>query len=162
MSKNSVISKVKQLDFRVSRWMYVYGKPVLRYSLAIIFVWFGFLKVIGESPAEDVITATVFWLEPEAFIPILGVWEVLIGLFLCLKKTIRLAILLLIFQIPGTFLPIVFLPEIIFTEFPLQLSMEGQYIIKNLLIISAAIVVGGSVREPEFVEKNIKSSDTNF
>jgi len=162
VSKNSVISKIKQLDFRVSRWMYVYGKPVLRYSLALIFIWFGYLKIIGGSPAEDVITATVFWFEPETFITVLGVWEVLIGLFLCFKKTIRLAILLLIFQIPGTFLPMVLLPEIIFKDFPLQLSMEGQYIIKNLLIISAAIVVGGSVREPEFVEKNIKSSDTDF
>ena len=159
MSKNSFISKVRQLDLKISRWMYVFGKPILRYSLAIIFVWFGYLKIIGESPAEDIVAATVFWFDPEIFIPVLGIWEVVIGLFLCFRKTVRLAILLLVFQIPGTFLPLIILPEQSFNEFPLKLSMEGQYIIKNLIIIGAAIVVGGSLREPEFVEENIKSSD---
>jgi len=141
--------------------MYVYGKPLLRYFLALIFIWFGYLKIVGNSPAHDIITITVFWFEPDNFIPILGVWEVLIGLLLCFKKTIRLAILLLIFQIPGTFLPLIIHPEMAFKEFPFQLSMEGQYIIKNLLIIGATIVLGGSVREPEFVEQNIKSLDAD-
>ncbi|TBW29144.1 DoxX family protein [Gramella sp. KN1008] len=160
MSKKSNLSKIEQWDIRISRWMYVHGKPILRYSLALIFIWFGFLKITGDSPAEDVVAATVFWFDPEIFIPVLGVWEVLIGLFLCFRVTIRLALLLLIFQMPGTFLPFIILPEICFTNIPYQLSMEGQYIIKNLIIISAAIVVGGSVREPEFVKKDIKSADT--
>lgn len=141
--------------------MYIHGKPILRYSLALIFIWFGFLKITGDSPAEDVVTATVFWLDPEIFIPVLGVWEVLIGIFLCFRQTIRLAILLLIFQLPGTFLPFIILPEVCFTKIPYQLSMEGQYIIKNLIILGAAIVIGGSVRESEFVKKNIQSSDTD-
>ena len=94
MSKNSFISKVRQLDLKISRWMYVFGKPILRYSLAIIFVWFGYLKIIGESPAEDIVAATVFWFDPEIFIPVLGIWEVVIGLLLCFRKTVRLAILL--------------------------------------------------------------------
>ena len=161
MSKNSISTKIERLDFKISRWMYVYGKPVLRYSLALIFIWFGYLKIVEASPANTIITATIFWLDPETFIPILGIWEVFIGLFLCFRKTVRLAILLLVFQIPGTFLPLIILPEIVFKEFPLQLSMEGQYIIKNLLIIGAAIVVGGNIREPEFVNKNIKSSDAD-
>lgn len=159
MEKNSIPPKLSQLDFKISRWMYIYGKPVLRYFLALIFIWFGYLKIVGASPANDIITATVFWFDPDSFIPILGVWEVLIGLLLCFRKLVRLAILLLVFQIPGTFLPLFILPEVAFKEFPLQLSMEGQYIIKNLLIIGAAIVVGGNIREREFVNKNIKSSD---
>lgn len=159
MSKDPKRNKIEQLDFKISRWMYVHGKPILRYSLALIFIWFGFLKVTGDSPASDVVAATVFWFDPEVFIPVLGVWEVLIGVFLCFKKTIRLAILLLVFQMPGTFLPLIILPEVCFTEIPFKLSMEGQYIIKNLIIISAAIVIGGSIREPEFVEDDIKSAD---
>ena len=161
MDKNSNLSKIKQLDLKISRWMYVHGKPILRYSLALIFIWFGFLKITGDSPASDVVAATIFWIDPETFIPILGIWEVLIGLFLIFKKIVRLAILLLIFQMPGTFLPLIMLPEISFIEVPFKLSMEGQYIIKNLILISAAIVIGGSVREPEFVEKDIKSADAN-
>ncbi|MFT5623099.1 MAG: putative membrane protein YkgB, partial [Bacteroidia bacterium] len=50
-------------------------------------------------------------------------------------------------QMPGTFLPLVLLPEVCFTQFPLGLTLEGQYIIKNLILISAALVIGGQVRQ---------------
>ncbi|MCP9200369.1 DoxX family protein [Gramella sp. GC03-9] len=159
MNKNGDVSKIKQLDYKISRWMYVYGKTILRYSLALVFIWFGSLKITGDSPATEIVEITVFWLKPEVFIPVLGIWEILIGLFLIFKKLIRLAILLLVFQMPGTFLPLIIHPEVCFKEFPLILSMEGQYVIKNLILISAGIVIGGTVREPEFVERDIKSSD---
>ncbi|MCM4157357.1 hypothetical protein [Gramella sp. AN32] len=154
--------KIRKLDFKISRWMYVYGKPMLRFSLAVIFIWFGYLKLIDASPAAPIIKETVFWLDPEIFIDVLGAWEVLIGIFLCFKNTIRIAILLMVFQMPGTFLPLVILPEVCFVKFPFILSMEGQYIIKNLILLSAGIVVGGTVRERQFVEKNIKSADTGI
>ena len=47
---------------------------------------------------------------------------------------------------PGTFLPLILLPEVCFSNFPLGLTLEGQYIVKNLIIISAALVVGSTVR----------------
>jgi uncharacterized membrane protein YkgB len=152
--------KLDRIDYRVTKWMYTYGKPMLRISLAIVFIWFGALKVVFESPAQDMVAATVYWLDSEWFIPVLGIWEVLIGVFMLFKKTIRLALVLLIFQIPGTFLPLVVLPEVCFENFPFVLTTEGQYIIKNLVVISAAIVAGGSVREREFVERDLKSADT--
>jgi uncharacterized membrane protein YkgB len=48
---------------------------------------------------------------------------------------------------PGTFLPLILLPEVCFTSFPFGLTLEGQYIVKNLIIISAALVVGSTVRK---------------
>ena len=154
------LKKLDRIDYRVTKWMYTYGKPMLRISLAIVFIWFGALKVVFESPAQDMVAATVYWLDPEWFIPVLGIWEVLIGIFMLFKKTIRLALILLIFQIPGTFLPLIVLPEVCFENFPFVLTTEGQYIIKNLVVISAAIVAGGSIREREFVERDLKSADT--
>ncbi|WP_037321585.1 hypothetical protein [Salegentibacter sp. Hel_I_6] len=148
-----------KLDYQISHWMYKYGKPILRFALAINFIWFGALKVVWDSPAQELIAATVFWFDPEIFIPVLGVWEVLIGIFMLSKKTLRLAVLLLIFQIPGTFLPLIVLPEACFENFPFVLTTEGQYIIKNLVIIGAAIVAGGSVREREFIKRDIQSAD---
>ena len=56
------------------------------------------------------------------------------------------SILLLFIQMPGTFLPLILLPEVCFTSFPFGLTLEGQYIVKNLIIISAALVVGSTVR----------------
>ena len=123
------------------------GVDLLRYSIGIIFIWFGFLKPLGLSPAHDLILNTVYWFDNrEAFIPILGYWEMAIGISMIIRPLIRLSIFLLFIQMPGTFLPLILLPSVCFVDFPFSLTLEGQYIIKNLIIISSSIVVGGSVR----------------
>ncbi len=76
----------------------------------------------------------------------LGVWEVLIGVCLLFRPTIRIALALLFLQMPGTMLPLVILPEVTFTSVPFGLTLEGQYIVKNLALVSAALVVGGTAR----------------
>ena len=124
----------------------------MRVSLAIIFVWFGILKPLGLSPAGPLVKATVAWMpffEPDTWLAIIGWWEVAIGLTF-LRKTSRMAIGLLAMQMVGTFLPLAILPDVTFQpgHFPYAPTIEGQYIIKNLLIISAAMVLGGTVRHP--------------
>ena len=138
---------VDELDGWITASMNEYGPPTLRYALGAVFVWFGALKVIGVSPAGDLVAATVYFVPAELFVPILGVWEVVIGLCLFIRRFIRAGILLLALQMPGTFLPIVLLPAVVFTAFPYGLTVEGQYIIKNLVIIGAALVVGGHERK---------------
>ena len=127
----------------MQRW----GLMLLRISLAVIFIWFGALKPFRISPADELIEKTVYWFDPNVFIPILGIWEVLIGVCLLFRPLIRVALFLLFLQMPGTFLPLVLLPETCFTHVPWAPTMEGQYIIKNLVLISAAIVVGSTVRD---------------
>lgn len=127
----------------MDRW----STPVLRLAIAIVFIWFGALKVLGISPAEDLVAATVYLVPAELFVPVLGVWEVLIGLCLLYRPLIRLGLFLLFLQLPGTFLPIVLFPGVVFTAFPYGLTVEGQYIIKNLVIIGAALSVGGTLPE---------------
>lgn len=116
--------------------------PALRISLGIVFIWFGVLKIFGNSPANDLITKTVYWFNPDIFIPILGIWEALIGLCLLIPSFIRLGLFLLALQMPGTFLPLILLPEVCFQSFPFNLTLEGQYIVKNLVLIGAAMAVG--------------------
>lgn len=96
-------------------------------SLGAIFIWFGILKPFGISPAQGRAEATVYWFPSEFFVPILGWWEVAIGVCLIV-------------------LPLILLPDICFTSVPYGLTLEGQYIIKNLALLSAALVVGGGVR----------------
>ena len=135
------------IDRRIAGVMERYGIRLLRISLGVIFIWFGALKLFeGLSPAEELVKRTVYWFSPEVFFPILGVWEVLIGVGLLFRPLLRAALLLLFLQMPGTFLPLILLPEVCFTAFPYGLTLEGQYIIKNLILISAALVVGGTVR----------------
>lgn len=124
------------------------GVRLLRISVGLVFVWFGALKTVGMSPAQALVARTVYWFPPEVFIPILGWWEVLIGVGLLIRPLARMAIALLFLQMPGTFLPLVLLPDVCFTSIPFGLTIEGQYIVKNLVLISAAIVVGGTVRDP--------------
>jgi len=137
-----------QLDLNISSWMNRYGQRFLRWSLGIVFIWFGALKPFGLSPAQELVTNTVYFVDPSWFIPLLGWWEVAIGVGLLFRPLIRPAIFLLFLQMPGTFLPLILLPDVCFTEFPWGLTLEGQYIIKNLILISAALVIGGKVREP--------------
>lgn len=136
-------------DRRIARWMARWGVPSLRWSLGIVFIWFGVLKPLGLSPAQDLVEATVYWVDPALFVPFLGWWEVAIGVGLIVRPLNRAAILLLFLQMPGTALPLILLPDVCFTNPPFALTMEGQYIIKNLVLISAALVVGGTVRDPE-------------
>jgi uncharacterized membrane protein YkgB len=124
--------------------------------LGIIFIWFGVLKPLGLSAAEPLVIATVRWLplfDAEVWVNIIGWWEVVIGVTFFFRKTIRVAIALLALQMVGTFMPLILLPEVTFQagHLPYGPTMEGQYIIKNLLILSAALVVGGTVRGSEKV-----------
>jgi uncharacterized membrane protein YkgB len=138
---------LRGVDRRVSGWMRRYGPVILRYGLGVVFVWFGLLKPLGVSPAADLVRRTVYFLPPDLFLPILGWWEVAIGVGLLVRSLNRMAILLLFLQMPGTLLPLVLLPEVCFTHVPWGLTLEGQYIIKNAVLIGAALVVGGTVRD---------------
>ena len=136
-----------ELDIFITKFMSKWGITFLRYSIGLIYIWFGILKPFGLSPAQELVENTVYWFDnPKTFVPILGWWEVVIGLTMCIKPLIRVSIFLLFIQMPGTFLPLVLLPEVCFSNFPFGLTLEGQYIVKNLIIISAALVVGSTVR----------------
>jgi uncharacterized membrane protein YkgB len=134
--------KLSEIDRTIIGLLNRFSLPALQLSLGIIFIWFGALKPFGNSPANEVITKTIYWFDPEIFIPILGIWEMAIGICLLVTPLIRIGLFLLALQMPGTFLPLILRPEICFVDVPFDLTLEGQYIIKNLVLIGAAIVVG--------------------
>jgi len=136
------------LDRQIAHFLERHGTWLLRWSLGVIFIWFGALKWFDLSPATELVTRTVYWIRPGTFIPILAIWEVLIGVCLLIRPAVRVALFLLAAQMGGTFLPLVLLPEVCFTRVPYAPTLEGQYILKNLIIIAAAMVVGGTVRRP--------------
>ena len=136
-----------ELDPLVVQWMARYGLSIMRVGLGIVFLWFGILKLFpGLSPAESLVRRTVYFLDPDFFLPVLAVWEVLIGVGLILGKLMRVTLLLLFLQLPGTALPLIILPDVVWSKFPYGLTLEGQYIVKNLVLIGAGLVLGGTVR----------------
>ena len=138
---------LKRYDSVLIGFMDKVGVTFLRFAIGAVFIWFGALKTVGElSPAYDLVAATVYWLTPEIIVPLLGLWEIAIGLAFLFTPLTRIAIFLLALQMPGTFLPLVLLPEVCFTIFPVGLTLEGQYIVKNLVIIGSALVIGSRVQ----------------
>ncbi len=136
-----------KVDIYLTQWMAKYGLVTLRVGLGLIFLWFGALKFFpGLSPAEDLVRNTVYFVDPDLFIPVLATWEVLIGLGLIAGKFMRITLLLLFLQMPGTVLPVFLLPDVVWTQFPFGLTLEGQYIVKNLVLVSAGLVLGATVR----------------
>ena len=136
---------IKKIDVRLINLLNRLSMQALRVSLGIIFIWFGALKVFAESPANDLITKTIYWFNPDIFIPVLGIWEMAIGVCLLIPTLTRVGLFLLALQMPGTFLPLILLPEVCFTTFPFDLTLEGQYIIKNMVLIGAAMAVGAKL-----------------
>jgi len=137
----------EKIDCKITRWMDQYGLFLLRIFVAIIFIWFGALKLLDMSPESELIRKTVYWVSPNLFMPFLGCWEVAIGITLLYHSLIRISILLLFLQLPGTMLPFFIRPEICFNTIPFGPTLEGQYIIKNLVLVGAAFVIGSKVRQ---------------
>jgi uncharacterized membrane protein YphA (DoxX/SURF4 family) len=139
-----------QIDRAITGWMARYGLTILRLGLGIVFFWFGALKLFPDlSPAEDLVRETTYFVDPDWFIPVLAIWEMAIGLGLIFGIFMRVTLLLLFLQMPGTALPLVIKPDLVWTEFPFGLTLEGQYIIKNLVLVGAGLVLGGTVRGGE-------------
>jgi uncharacterized membrane protein YphA (DoxX/SURF4 family) len=126
--------------------------PVLRIGLGVIFAWFGFLKFFPDlSPAQELATRTIERLSlgtigPGVSLPALAVWETLIGVGLLTGQFLRSTLLLLAVQMLGTLAPLVLFPGETFAHLPYAPTLEGQYIIKNVVLIGAAMVVGATVR----------------
>lgn len=123
--------------------------PVLRVGLALVFIWFGALKIFGVSPVSDLVASTVYWVDPDWFVPLLGAVEVAVGLGLVFRLALRTVLAALVAQMVGTLLVFVFLPEVAFQNSnPLLLTTEGEFVVKNAVLLGAAMVVGTQVREP--------------
>lgn len=140
------------IDRRITSWMARYGVLFLRLSLGVVFLWFGVLKFFpGLSPAQDLATRTIGELTnglipARVSIVILATWECLIGLGLIFGLFLRATLLLLFLQMLGTITPIFFFPQEVFNQIPYAPTLEGQYIVKNLVLISAGLVIGATVR----------------
>ncbi len=147
LNKELILKRFDLLDKQIVDAMNRYGLVFLRIGLGIVFLWFGALKLIpGLSPAEILVRETIYFIPIRMFLPILALWEMLIGLGFLVNRFMRATLLLLFLQMTGTLLPLLLLPDVVWKTFPHVLTLEGQYIVKNLVIIGAGIVLGGSVR----------------
>ena len=148
----SIDTTYKQFDEYITERMARHGIECLRVSLGLIFFWFGVLKFFpGLSPAQDLAGRTIelltFGMMPaQVSVPVLALWECLIGIGLITNLFMRGTLLLLFMQMLGTVTPVFLFPNEVFTALPFAPTLEGQYIIKNIVLVSAGLVIGATVR----------------
>jgi uncharacterized membrane protein YkgB len=134
----------------VSAWLGRRSIDLLRVALGLVFVWFGALKLVHASPVADLVARTLPWLSPEVSLIGLGTWEVVVGLGLLSRVALRSTLVLFFVQMLGTFATLVLAPEECFQNgHHLLLTTTGEFVVKNLVLVAAGIVIAGSAAKPE-------------
>lgn len=158
------VSRLAEIDDTITRFLRRWSITVLRISVAVVFIWFGALKLFDVTPVADLVADTVYWVDPDWFVPLLGVFEIAVGVSLLARRALRVVLGLFALQMAGTFLVLVLQPDVAFQDGnPLLLTVEGEFVIKNLVLLAAGMVVGATVRRREAITRNGSTpSDTTF
>ena len=134
--------RLRRLENRALELLRPLALPLLRTSLALVFVWFGALKVTGETPVGDLVAGTVPWLDPGWFLPALGAAEMLLGVALLTGRAAGVVAAVLVAHLGGTFLVLVTQPAAAFQDGnPLLLTVIGEFVVKNLVLICGVLVL---------------------
>jgi uncharacterized membrane protein YkgB len=142
-SAPEVRKKAQRVDARLRPFLARIGVPLLRISLGVVFLWFGLLKIFDVSPVSGLVANTIYWFDPDVVVPALGAFEVFVGACLVAGRLMRIALPLLVLQMAGTFMVLVLLPDVAFRDSnPFLLTVEGEFVVKNLVLLSAALVIG--------------------
>ncbi|HVY35722.1 MAG TPA: hypothetical protein VG982_00375 [Candidatus Paceibacterota bacterium] len=142
------MSRIHEADERLIRFFRRISEPTARIALFVIFFWFGLLKLIGLSPADALVHSlferTIHFIPFDTFYILFALLECAIGIMFLIKGLERIVIPLLFLHMITTFLPLIVLPHLTWRA-PFVPTLEGQYIIKNLVIIAAAIGIAANL-----------------
>ncbi len=157
-------------EVAIHRWLVRYSMTALRISMGAVIFGFGFLKYFpGVSPAEDLALATThlltFGLVP-AVVPnsvaivLVATLECAIGLLLLIGRWLRLTIVLLAVQLTGILSPAVLLAGREFAGPHHMPTLEGQYVLKDVILFAAAMVIATTVRGSALTDGERRGSQT--
>ncbi len=128
--------------FLLSRSYEQFLVTALRLGLGLIFIWFGLLKVFGFNPVFDLIYHSLMpWLAADVGLIVLGVGEFIIGLLLCVNRFLVFTHSLVFLHLVGTFSTFIFGWTIIFDPYFPVLSIDGEFVIKNIILALSGLVV---------------------
>lgn len=141
-----------RLDSKIESFVEARAITVARLAIFVVFFWFGILKVLGLSPANPLVialfdeTLSFTQLTADSFLYVFGWFEMVIGILFLIPKLEKVAILVLVLHMVSTFLPLILLPGMTWTK-PFVPTLEGQYIIKNIVIIALAMSIAAHITE---------------
>jgi len=138
---------ISELEHRVATLVRPFSLLMLRVSLGVVFVWFGALKVANVTPVAALIAGTVPWVDAAWFVPLLGAVEVVVGVALIAGRRLTVVSFVLVAHLTGTLLVFVMQPQVAFQHGnPLLLTTEGEFVMKNVVLISAALVLASRLQ----------------
>lgn len=170
MNAASLQNRIETVDRSITRLLAKHSLTLLRISVGIVFVWFGALKFFpGMSPAEPLIRQSITFLPMDLFLPFLAGLEVFIGIcYIVGGRMQRLGVILMLGQMAGAMSPLVLRPDLIWSQFPFVWTLEGQYVFKDIVLISVALVLGATVRgggliaSPIMLKESLKRGTQEF
>lgn len=134
--------RISEIDSALIKFFNRIFEPLARLGIFVIYFWFGLLKVIDASPAsplvEELFENTIGFMPFSVFIILFGLFEMLIGLLFVIRGMERVVMPLLLIHMVTTFMPLIMVPAATWSSL-LVPTMEGQYIIKNLVLIATAV-----------------------
>ena len=144
---------IHKIDEKLILFFKRYGHMLHRFSIAILFIWFGLLKPFGHETTTTLIAHTIYFGDPETMVKVLGWWEVGIGLTSMVRKLVRIAFALIVIRLPFILLAFILMPDVCYVHFPFALTLEGQYLIKDLTLFAATIAIAGMLDKPSSSEE---------
>lgn len=148
MTTQDLKRNIANMDADFILWTRRHSVMLLRIAIGIVYVWFGALKLVpGLSPAEPLIKGAYAFLPEnliQPFIAFIGGFEVVIGLLFMYGRLPRITTVLMLMQMGGAMSPIVLAPHLIWTKFPAVYTLEGQYVFKDIILITAALVINAA------------------
>ncbi|MBS1701116.1 MAG: hypothetical protein JST12_05610 [Armatimonadetes bacterium] len=154
ISESRTKVRVADLEKAFLDFLSSHSTAILRWAMALVFIWFGALKLVpGVSPAEAIAGRTLQELslgvlKPSLSLPLLALLEVTIGFGFLFGRRLKLTLWLLMGHMAGTLTPFVLFPHETMSSFGVP-TMLGQYILKNCVLIAAGLVLFGSLRTKE-------------
>lgn len=134
--------------------------PLARLALFVVYFWFGILKLFSVSPANplvmDLQQKTLPFLSFGTFIVLFSLYEMLIGVLFVIPKASRIAIVLFFVHMGMTLMPLFLLPQVAWQSLFVP-TLEGQYMIKNLVLIALVIFIATSLK-PWSEQENMSGS----
>lgn len=147
----SIGAYLRPLEATAQRWLIAHSLTMLRVSVGVVFVVFGVLKFFpGVSPAQDLVVRTTDILTmgvipADVALVLVATLECVIGLCLITGRAMRAGVYLLAIQLIGILSPLVLLAGRMFGGPHGAPTLEGQYVLKDLILVGAALVIAATL-----------------
>ncbi|AUG82161.1 hypothetical protein CFP65_7590 [Kitasatospora sp. MMS16-BH015] len=136
------IQSLAGLQKAIHRQVRARAMTVLRWTVGVVYIWFGALKLFNVTPVGQLVKDAVPFPTPSWFVPALGALEIVMGLWFLTARQLHRLLPLFVVHMLGTFSVLIFLPGVAYQHHqPWELSMTGEFVVKNIVLLTAGLIV---------------------